>query len=129
MIQSKQPEQVKEYLDLDNLRNRFSGKSRLLFIMKQEFVALQQSVIPEMQSAYAEQNRQALKDLAHTLKGNAALIGALRVREMSEQIEALSDEDLESLKNHLDQLPSVMRQTIDYLEWFLEDRDSCLEDK
>ena len=129
MIQSKQPEQVKEYLDLDNLRNRFSGKSRLLFVMKQEFVALQQSVIPEMQSAYAEQNRQALKDLAHTLKGNAALIGALRVREMSEQIEALADEDQESLKKNIDQLPSVMRQTIDYLEWFLENRDSCLEDK
>ena len=129
MIQSKQPEQVKEYLDLDNLRNRFSGKSRLLFVMKQEFVALQQSVIPEMQSAYAEQNRQALKDLAHTLKGNAALIGALRVREMSEQIEALTDEDQESLKKNIDQLPSVMRQTIDYLEWFLENRDSCLEDK
>ncbi|MCF8107321.1 MAG: Hpt domain-containing protein [Desulfohalobiaceae bacterium] len=129
-MQAKQPEHAKAFLDLDNLRDRFSGKPRLLSVVKQEFVALRQSVIPEMQSAYEEQNMQALKDLAHTLKGNAALIGALRVNELSGQIEtAIVDENRGDLKKYLEQLPSIMRQTIDYLEWFLENCDPGLEGK
>jgi HPt (histidine-containing phosphotransfer) domain-containing protein len=129
-MKPKQPEDVKAYLDIDNLRERFSGRPRLLSVMKQEFVAMQQNLVPELQSAHEEGNQQAMKELAHTLKGNAALVGAFKVMDLAARIEASTDGGhWQHVGRDLEQIPPVMQQTVEYLEWFLENSDSCLEQK
>lgn len=104
-------------LDVAKLEEQFSGKPRLLDVMKQEFASLQETLLPELQNAYAEGNLQSLKDLAHTLKGNAALIGAIEVQELAGHIEiAARNADREDLQAKTEQLPASFQQALEQLE-------------
>lgn len=104
------------YLDIAKLEKQFAGKPKLLAVMKQEFAGLQSSLLPEMQGAYGDGKLAVLKDLAHTLKGNAALIGAFQVQELSRMIEkAIQEEDREGLAANMERLPVTMQETLEYL--------------
>lgn len=104
------------YLDIAKLEKQFAGKPKLLAVMKQEFAGLQNSLLPEMQVAYGDGKLEVLKDLAHTLKGNASLVGAFQVQELSRMIEkAIHDEDREGLAAKMERLPVTMQETLEYL--------------
>jgi HPt (histidine-containing phosphotransfer) domain-containing protein len=104
-------------LDVEKLEKQFSGKPRLLDVMKQEFASLQETLLPELQNAYAQGNLQSLKDLAHTLKGNAALIGAVEVQELARTIEiAARDANRDDLQAKTEQLPASFQQALEQLE-------------
>lgn len=104
------------YLDIATLKKQFSGKPKLLAVMKQEFAGLQSSLLPEMRGAYQDENLETLKDLAHTLKGNASLVGAFQVQELSRMIEkAIQDEDRPGLASMMERLPVTMQETLGYL--------------
>lgn len=116
MIQEKKTEPT-AYLDIEKLEKQFAGKPNLLDVLKQEFASLQETLLPEMQSAFAEGNLQSLKDLAHTLKGNAALIGAVLVQELSQNIEIdARNANQDALYDKIEQLPPSFQQTLAYLD-------------
>ncbi|MFP4588030.1 MAG: Hpt domain-containing protein [Desulfohalobiaceae bacterium] len=77
-------------LDKATLQSKFQGKKSLLEKMLQEFSRSVQEKLPEMRSALDSRDWSALEHMAHTLKGNAALIGANRVVNLAMALEQAS---------------------------------------
>jgi len=111
---------MKPRVDTESLKVQFNGKQELLKKIYHEFSLYVDTVIPEMRTAYEAEDLKTLEEKAHTLKGNAALIGAIRVREMALEIqEASSNGNVQSLSWDLSQLYDEMQMALKELNLFL----------
>jgi len=111
---------MKSRVDTENLKLKFNGKQELLKKVYEEFSLHVETVLPEMQAAYEDQDFEVLKERAHTLKGNAALIGANRVRELASEIqEASSNNSALPLPSTLSQLYEEARVALKELDHFI----------
>jgi len=114
---------LKSRLDTETLKARFDGKDELLKKIYHEFLHYVDTVIPEMKTAYEGMDLQNLTQKAHTLKGNAALIGAGRVSELAFDVQqASSAGDVQLLTSSLPQLFEEVYLALNELERFVSDQ-------
>ncbi len=107
-------------VDTETLKVKFNGKFELLEKMYHEFSLHVDTVLPEMRAAYEDGDLKTLAEKAHTLKGNAALIGATHVRELAREVqEASSSGDVQSLSWGLSQLQDEVDAALKELNCFI----------
>ncbi|MEF8942520.1 MAG: Hpt domain-containing protein [Desulfohalobiaceae bacterium] len=110
-------------VDTATLTVKFNGKFDLLKKIYDEFSLHIDTVIPEMITAYEAEDLKTLEEKAHTLKGNAALIGATRVRELALKVqEASSNGNVQSLSGALSQLYNEAQEALKELDSFISDQ-------
>ncbi|MFO8031547.1 MAG: Hpt domain-containing protein [Desulfohalobiaceae bacterium] len=108
-------------LDKATLQSKFQGKKSLLEKVLQEFSRSVQEMLPEMRSALDSRDWSALEHMAHTLKGNAALIGANRVVNLALALEQASvQEDAPYLDSWLPELEREAWSALRELRQFVE---------
>ena len=113
---------MKPRVDTEALKARFDGKEELLKKIYHEFSLFVETVVPEMKAAYEARDLESLTEKAHTLKGNAALIGAGRVSELAFSVQqASSDGDVQLLTSSLPQLFDEVQQAMEKLKRFVND--------
>lgn len=111
---------MKPRVDTEALKARFEGKEELLKKIYHEFSLFVETAVPEMKAAYEARDLQSLTEKAHTLKGNAALIGAGRVSELAFEVQqASSDGDMQMLNSNLPQLFDEVQQAMGKLKRFM----------
>jgi HPt (histidine-containing phosphotransfer) domain-containing protein len=107
-------------VDAETLKDKFNGKQELLKKIHREFSLHVDSVLPEMQAAYEAEDLKSLAEKAHTLKGNAALIGATRVRELASEIqEASANGNVQALSWAFSQLHDEAQMALEELNAIL----------
>jgi len=110
-------------VDTETLKIKFNDKPELLRKIHHEFTLHVDSVLPEMRAFYEDGDLKSLSEKAHTLKGNAALIGAIQVRELAREIqEASSNGNVQSLSRALSQLYDEVQVALGELNRFLSDQ-------
>lgn len=110
-------------VDTETLKKKFNGKLELLKQIHHEFSLHVDTVLPEMRNAYDAKDLETLTEKAHTLKGNAALIGANRVRELASKVqEASSNGNVQTLSQALSQLHDEAQEALKELNAFLSDQ-------
>jgi len=111
-------------LDTDALQARFQGKRELLKKLCFEFSRFVESAVPQMNAAHDAGDLETLKDTAHTLKGNAALIGAGRVSDLALGVQqASANGDRQVLTSSLPELIRETRLALDELKGFVADQE------
>ena len=111
---------MKPEVDTETLKDRFHGKHELLEKVYHEFLHYVETALPEMQKAFDAGDLNNLANKAHTLKGNAALIGAGRVNELAMDIQQAShDGDIEFLTSSLPQLFDQVQLAVEELRRFV----------
>lgn len=114
---------MKLRLDTENLKARFDGKGELLKKIYHEFLLYVDTVIPEMKTAYEARDLKSLSQKAHTLKGNAALIGAGLVSELAFDVQqASSAGDVQLLTSSLPKLFDEVHLALHELKCFVSDQ-------
>ncbi len=106
-------------LDIETLKKRFAGRPHILERLCSEFYKHVQKALAEMQEALEARDLKSLEDKVHTLKGNAALIGAMRISKLAHDIEqacAIGDEQF--LISSLPELAQEAELTLDELQKF-----------
>lgn len=110
---------MKPKVDTETLKVKFNGKFELLRRVYNEFSLHVDTALPEMRTAYEDEDLKTLAEKAHTLKGNAALIGASRVSELAREVqEASSSGDVQSLSWALSQLQDEVDEALQELNSF-----------
>ncbi|MDZ7759918.1 MAG: Hpt domain-containing protein [Desulfovermiculus sp.] len=113
---------MKPHVDTETLQARFHGKQELLKKIYHQFSLHVDAVLPEMRTAYEASDLNSLTEMAHTLKGNAALIGASRVSELAFDVQkASSVGDVQLLTSSLPQLFEEVQVVLDELKHFVSD--------
>lgn len=114
---------MKPRVDTETLKVQFNGKQELLKKIYHEFSLHVDTVLPEMRTAYEAEDLKTLAEKAHTLKGNAALIGATRVKELALEIQELSSNgNVHSLSWALSQLYDEVQMALQELNSFISDQ-------
>jgi HPt (histidine-containing phosphotransfer) domain-containing protein len=107
-------------LDTEALQARFQGKRELLRKLFFEFSSFVEAALPRMKAAYDAGDLETLQETAHTLKGNAALIGAGRVSDLALGVQqASANGDIQVLMSSLPELNSEARLALDELKSFV----------
>jgi HPt (histidine-containing phosphotransfer) domain-containing protein len=107
-------------LDTEALQARFQGKRELLRKLCFEFSSFVEAALPKMNAACDAGDLETLQETAHTLKGNAALIGAGRVSELALGVQqASANGDMQVLMSSLPELNSEARRALDELKSFV----------
>jgi HPt (histidine-containing phosphotransfer) domain-containing protein len=107
-------------LDMARLRTVYSDKPGMLRAMQQEYSQRAQELLESLQNAEKSRDYQALEEAAHSLKGNSALIGALRVQHLAKDIETASrNRDEQAVGSRLQELKPAVARTLALLEEFL----------
>lgn len=110
-------------VDTEKLKVKFNGKFDLLKKLHHEFSLHIETVFPEMRTAYETEDFKTLAEKAHTLKGNAALIGATRVSELASEVqEASSNGNVQSLSRALPLLCDEAEEALKELNAFISDQ-------
>lgn len=110
-------------VDTATLKTKFNGKLELFKKIYDEFSLHIDTVLPEMRTAYEAEDLKTLEEKAHTLKGNAALIGATRVKELALEVqEASSSGNIQSLSGALAQLHDEAQEALQELSAFISDQ-------
>lgn len=111
---------MKPTLDTETLKARFSGRLDLLKMIYNEFSSYVETGLADMRKAFENEDLQSLAEKAHTLKGNAALIGAGRVSELAFEVqEASTAGNVQLLTNTLPQLFEEVQLALDELKYFV----------
>jgi HPt (histidine-containing phosphotransfer) domain-containing protein len=111
---------LKSTLDTEALKARFSGRLELLKIMYDEFSLFVDTALSDMQNSFENGDLQNLAEKAHTLKGNAALIGAGRASELAFDVQqASSAGDVQLLTTSLPQLFEEVQLALEELKHFV----------
>lgn len=114
---------MKSTLDTEALKARFRDRLELLKIIYDEFSLFVDTALSDMQKAFENGDLQSLAEKAHTLKGNAALIGADRVSELAFDVqEASSAGNVQLLTSSLPQLFEEMQLALEELKHFVSDQ-------
>lgn len=107
-------------LDIETLKKRFADKPETLERLCSEFYKHVQNGLVEMQEALEARDFKSLEDKMHTLKGNAALIGAMRINKLAQDLErACAVGDKQFLNSSLPELAQEAELTLGELESFL----------
>ncbi|MGB7848087.1 MAG: response regulator [Candidatus Acidiferrum sp.] len=110
---------VSHALDLAAALERLEGDRDLFLEVAQVFSSDCPRLLREMRQAIAAGNPKALKQLAHTLKGSSASVGALALSQTSRQIEMLAGSgDIESAAGGWGVLEEEASQALAALESF-----------
>ena len=90
------------------------GKAALYEKLLRMFADSNQTVAIEIQTALTEHDSEKARRLAHTLKSNAATLGAIRLSQLAAQLESrLGDEaDPEGALEHLEHLESELKDVM-----------------
>lgn len=108
-------------LDTETLQTKFQGKKGLLESVFQEFSKSVENMFPEMRLALDNRDWSSLGYMIHTLKGNAALIGAGRMVNLALAMEKASAQaDANYLVSWLPELEQEARSTLIELRQFIE---------
>jgi two-component system sensor histidine kinase RpfC len=85
-----------------------------------------QRLVPEITSAIATKRFEAVKDLAHALKGGSASVGALRLLQIATRLDKASHDTLRARGGALaDELSDVCEQTLTVISATLSARNSA----
>jgi len=111
-----------QHLDAETLKARFQDKPDLLKKLYHEFSRHVDGALPEMRAAFEAGDLKRLEDLAHTLKGNAALIGATQVSDLALDVQQASVAgDTQVLTSSLPELFNEARASSEELKRFVMD--------
>ena len=111
-----------QHLDAETLKARFQDKPDLLKKLYHEFSRHVDGALPEMRAAFEAGDLKRLEDLAHTLKGNASLIGAPLVSHLALGVQQASDAgDTQTLASSLPELFNEARTSLEELKRFVMD--------
>ncbi len=109
-----------EVLDADGATARM-GDQRLYLMMLEEFVSSQGDAVSAMQEALGKHDSACAERLAHTLKGVAASVGAIRLSESALRMEqAIRSNGSEDFPELLAALTSDMDQALAGIRRYLE---------
>lgn len=109
-----------ECLDMARLHKVYSDKPDMLRAMQQEYSQRARELLESLRSAEQSGDYQALEEAAHSLKGNSALIGALRVQHLAKDIETASrNREEQTVGSRLQDLEPAVERTLALLEEFL----------
>jgi len=109
-------------LDTEALKARFQDKPELLEKLYHEFSRHIDGALPEMRAAFEIGDLKRLEDMAHSLKGNAALIGAALVSELALGVQQASGAgDTEVLASSLPELFNEAQASLEELKRFVMD--------
>ncbi len=111
---------MSQRLDAESLKARFQDKPDLLEKLYNEFSRHIDGALPEMRTAFENGDLKRLEDLSHTLKGNAALIGAAVISELALGIQQASGAgDTEVLASSLRELFNEAPASLEELKRFV----------
>ncbi len=102
----------KKYIDLSYLEDVSMGDKSMIEEMIEMFLDLVPQSLSELRSLYEDEQWLELKAEAHKLKPNFAYMGIESGKELLQQIEHHADkeEDLESIREKLDELEKIYEQ-------------------
>ena len=107
-------------LDVQKLKNKFANRPELLKSLSKEFEQQVEDTLQEIQTAFEAGDHAKLQSLAHTLKGNAGLIGFTRVHDLAFKIEqASANGDNQDLKDSVQNLGPELQTALDSLHDFI----------
>ena len=100
-------------LDLKTALARLSGMRSLYSRTASEFAALLDDFVPELQARLSGNEHKIVLRRLHTLKGNAATLGAMALANLAASLESKAKEDLQtdSWKPALDELAAEIEST------------------
>jgi HPt (histidine-containing phosphotransfer) domain-containing protein len=98
----------------------YSDKPGMLRALQQEYSRRARELLESLRSAQRSGDYQALEEAAHSLKGNSALIGALRVQHLAKDLESASrSRDERTAASRLQEIEPAIERTLALLEEFL----------
>lgn len=101
---------VEGVIDADALRRQFGEKPKVFRELKDSFLSGAREKMQAMQRALDRQEWESLAETAHSLKGSAAVMGAVKVRDEAKELQQVAEQEhndeagvlLERLESDLD---------------------------
>ena len=111
-LTSEYKEQIKEYIDIDDALKRVGGNMDLLKRLLKRF--LEGNHIEPLEEALEKNDKDDASRLAHTLKGVAANLSLIKIRDISVDLEHHIKND-SSHSECMDELKKAFSSTVEYI--------------
>lgn len=114
--ENRQDEGLQSVIDLDAARRRCRGNDANVLILAETLIGEATDVMRQMREAAESCDTTVVHRCAHSLKGAAAVFGAVDVMDVAHQLESTSEADNGTLQSLVDTAEVHVRHLIDALE-------------
>ncbi|KYK26695.1 MAG: hypothetical protein AYK23_02700 [Candidatus Proteinoplasmatales archaeon SG8-5] len=115
-VEPEQTASESQYIDVKDLKKRLGDDDELISEMFGIFIEDTQNLLMAIQSAVEGGDAEALQHSAHSLKGMAANLSAVKIREAAFKLEQRgSEDDFSDIETLLTELKESINKTIEYL--------------